>query len=180
MKLVTLFRQAAKKTWGKIHGVGVWEPSTSLFERNNLAHIVHKIITLGVVAISDDFLEKYPEATTQFLVALMKAWTYFVTYQDQVNQWYIKDARLAYSRPEILQSASLIDPNINAKTIQEIDLRLSPDNIKTLEVAAQWAFERGFTKTLANMSQAVNQEFLSNASAVIEKDGFDIKTVEIK
>lgn len=157
----------------------MWEPSTSLFELNNLARVVDKTITLGVVAISDEFMEKYPEETTLFLVALIKAWAYFATNQEQVNQWYIDDARLTY-KPEILKAASSIEPNINAKTIKAIDLRLTPDHIKTLEIAANWSFERGFTKVLANMPQAVNLMFLNNAIEIINKEGFDIKTVEVR
>ena len=172
LEISNVVQAGGEKTWGKIDGVAVWEPSTSLFEINDLARIVDKTITLGVVAISNDFIEKHPEATTQFLVAVMEAWTYFATHQDQVNQWYIEDARLTYS-PEILQLASSIEPNIKAKTIQEIDLSLTPDNIKALETAAQWAFDSGFTKNKANISQAVEQKFLNQASTAVEKERFD-------
>ncbi|HAB52028.1 MAG TPA: hypothetical protein DCE80_07655 [Ignavibacteriales bacterium] len=179
LEISNVVQAGGEKSWGKIDGVAVWEPSTSLFELNNLARVVDKTITLGVVAISDEFMGKYPEETSQFLVALIKAWACFATNQEQVNQWYIDDARLTY-KPEILKAASSIEPNINAKTIKAIDLHLTPNHIKTLEIAANWSFERGFTKVLANMPQAVNQMFLNNAIEIINKEGFDIKTVEVR
>jgi sulfonate transport system substrate-binding protein len=179
LEISNVVQAGGEKSWGKIDGVAVWEPSTSLFERNNLARIVDYTITLGVVAISDEFMEKHPEAATQFLVALIKAWAYFATHQEQANKWYIDDARLSY-KPEILKAASSIEPNINAKTVKDIDLSLTSGHIKTLEIAAQWSFERGFTKALANMPQAVNQAFLGKAIAIVEKEGFDVNAVEVR
>lgn len=179
LEISNVVQAGGENTWGKIDGVAVWEPSTSLFEMKKLARVVDKTITLGVVAISDEFMDKHPIATTQFLVALLKAWAYFSTHQEQVNQWYIGDARLPYS-PEILKSASSIEPNANAKTIQDINLNLTSEHIKTLEVAAKWSFERGFTKALANMSQAVNYTFLRNANELINKEGFDVTKVKVK
>ena len=159
--------------------MGVWEPSTSLFESNKLARIVDFTKTLGVVAISEDFIKKHPEETTKFLASLVESWYYYSANQDKVNKWYIDDAKLSYS-PDLLKAATSIEPNINAKTINDIDLSLSKDHINTLEVAAKWAFERKFVKSSATISNAVDLSFLNNALANIKKDGFDITKMEVK
>ncbi|MCX6580144.1 MAG: NrtA/SsuA/CpmA family ABC transporter substrate-binding protein [Candidatus Aminicenantes bacterium] len=162
LEISNVVQSGGDKSWGKIDAVGVWEPSTSLFEANKLARVVDYTRTLGVVAISDDFMAKHPGETVKFLRAILEAWAYFAAHTDQVNQWYIKDAKLSYT-PEILKMAASVEPNYNAKSIKDIDLDLNDEHIKTLEKGAEWSFERGFSKTIAQMRPAVDTSFLAKA-----------------
>ena len=137
LEISNIVQAGGDKSWGNIDGITVWEPSTSLFEAKKLARIIDTTITLGVVAISEDFITKHPTETTKFLVSLIQSWDYFATHQDEANKWYLKDTHFSYS-PQILKQASAVDPNINAKSIGDIDLYLTQNHINTLKVAAQW------------------------------------------
>jgi len=176
LEISNIVQTGDKTRWGNIDAVGVWEPSTSLFELKKLAKIVDFTKTLGVVAISEDFINKHPKETVKFLISLVESWYYFSANQNKVNKWYIDDAKLPYSS-ELLKAASSIDPNINAKNINDIDLSISQDNINTLGIAAKWAYERKFVKSTAIISNAVDLSFLNKATATIKKDGFDINKI---
>lgn len=179
LEISNVVQSGGDKTWGKIDGVGVWEPSTSLFETTKLARIVDFTNTLGVIAVSEDFINKYPEAVTNFLTAVIESWQYFATHQQEVNKWYIDDARLSYS-PDVLSKASSIEPNMNAKSINEIDLSLSPDNIQTLNIAAKWSYERGYSNNVTVIDQAIDQTFLINANKFIKDKELDGLRINIK
>ena len=155
----------------------VWEPSTSLFEINHLARIIDTTRTLGVVAMSQDFIDKHPEQVARFLTVLKESWAYFASNQDAVNKWYIDDAKLSYSF-EVLKKATSIEPNINVKNINYIDLSLSDENIKTIQNAAVWAYDRGFVKTQVNMLTAIDQSYLAKADSIIQKENFNINKIK--
>jgi sulfonate transport system substrate-binding protein len=179
LEISNLVQAGGEKSWGKIDAVGVWEPSTSLFELKKLARIVDSTRTLGVVAISDDFISKHPDATVQFMVAVLKAWAYFAAHTDQVNQWYIDDARLAYT-PDVLASAAKVEPNYAAKSVAEVDLSLTEEHIATLEKGAAWSYERGFSKAKAQMRPAIDQSFRERATQIMRASSFDPLTVRVE
>jgi MscS family membrane protein len=148
--------------WGSIDAVTVWEPSASLFELGGFARALSSTRTLGVVAVSEDFIANHPEAAVQFLIAVTRAWEYLSRHSDKVRQWYLDDAQLGYT-PEVLVSAAKVDPNFGAKSLGEIDLRLTEDHIATIERGATWARKRGYSKAEANVRQAVDQSLLNRA-----------------
>jgi len=163
LEISNVVQAGGDRSWGKIDAVAVWEPSTSLFELRKMARIVDFTRTLGVVAVSDEFLAQHREPAVRFLAATLDAWAYFATHTSEVNQWYIADAHLAYT-PDVLDSAARVEPNYAARSFKDIDLRLTDDHIATLGAAAAWANERGFAKAKVEMLPAVDLSLLEQAA----------------
>ncbi len=178
LEISNLVQAGGTKTWGKIAAVGVWEPTTSLFESQKLARVLDSARTLGVVAISDDFLTKHADASVHFLEAVLEAWAYYATHVDQVDQWYIADARLSYD-VSILKSAASIEPNQAAKNLKDIDLMLSEENIQTLDAGAAWAYQQHFTTVQPNVRAAVDLSFLARAVRASVAGSFDPSRVMV-
>jgi hypothetical protein len=82
----------------------------------------------------------------QLLAALIRAWEYVSYHSDTVTQWYIDDAQLGYTR-EALASAAKIDPNWSAKSLREIDLRLTEEHIADFERGAAWQYSTSTTNS---------------------------------
>ncbi|MCY3018361.1 MAG: ABC transporter substrate-binding protein [Planctomycetota bacterium] len=162
LEISSLVQAGGEKSWGKIDAVCVWDPSTSLFESKKLARVVDYTCALCVVAISDDFIAAHPDAAVDVVGAVVSAWAYFAAHADQVNQWYIEDARLTCT-PDILVMAAGVEPNYSAKSLKDIDLALTDEHIATLEKGAAWSCERGFAKAGVQMRPAVNRELLEKA-----------------
>lgn len=179
LEISNLVQAGGTQSWGKINAVGVWEPTTSLFELQKLARILDSTRTLGVVSVSDDFLTKYPDASVQFLEAVLEAWAYYATHVDQVNQWYITDARLSYDAA-ILRSAASVEPNQAAKSLKDVDLTLSEENIRTMEVGAAWAYQQHFTKVQPDVRAAVDQSILRRAVGASQAGSFELSQVGVK
>jgi ABC-type nitrate/sulfonate/bicarbonate transport system substrate-binding protein len=164
-------------TWGTIDAVAVWEPSVSSFELSGLARSVSTERTLGVVAVSEDFIADHPQAVVQFLAALMRAWNYLSHHFGKISQWYIDDAQLGYTR-EALSSAANIDPNWGAKSLNEIDLSLSEEHLASLQQGAAWQYEQDQTKSSFRILQAVDQGMLAEAMKKIAEARFeDVETI---
>lgn len=162
LEISNLVQAGGTGRWKEIDAVGVWEPTTSLFELKKLARVVDSTRTLGVIAMSEDFIAKNRPAAVAFLAAVIESWGYFATHTDEVNRWYIDDAKLSYSH-EVLASAAKVEPNYAAKTVGEIDLQLTEEHVATLERGAQWSLDRGFSKSKANMRAAVDTGLVADA-----------------
>jgi sulfonate transport system substrate-binding protein len=177
LEISNLVQVGGDSSWGTVDAVVVWEPTTSLFESKSLGRIVDFTVTLGVIAVSDEFLKSHPDASADLLVGVFEAWGYFATHTDEVNQWYVDDARLAYS-PAVLASAAKVEPNYAATNIQQVNLDLDANAIKSLEVASKWAFERGFTKNAPDIANCVRLDYLKDAAE--KKNQSDINFDDVK
>ena len=111
------------ETWAGLDAASVWEPDASSFELGGHTRSLSDTRALGVLAMSDEFIAENPQATVQFLVAIARAWDFFVRHTDTVMGWYNDDTHLGYS-PESLVKAVRIDPNFGAESLQDIDLEL--------------------------------------------------------
>ena len=154
--------------WSGIDAAVVWEPIVSRFEIEGLARSISSRRTLGVVAISDEFIASHPGATVRFLVALVRAWDFFARHPDEVMQWYIDDTHLDYTQEALV--AARLDTNFSASSIDEISLALDEKHIAALESGAAWARTAG--KGEVRIRESVDQTLLARARQIIAEERF--------
>jgi ABC-type nitrate/sulfonate/bicarbonate transport system substrate-binding protein len=155
--------------WDGIDAAVVWEPIISRFELEGLARSITSERYLGVIAVSEEFINKHPKSVVQLLVALMRSWEFFSRQPDRVMQWYIEDTRLDYT-PESLVAARL-DSNFDATSLNEISLAFSAGHIATLEQSAAWAKNAG--EGMVSISRAVDTNLLTAAMENIRTNQFE-------
>ncbi len=126
--------------WQYLDAASVWEPDASSFELEGVTRSLSDTQALGVLAMSDEFISAHPQAAVEFLVAITRAWDFFVGHTERVLQWYIDDTHLGYA-PQVLDKAVRIDPNFTAASPREIDLQLTEAHIATLATNAAWGVE---------------------------------------
>ncbi|MEH6607004.1 MAG: ABC transporter substrate-binding protein, partial [Pseudomonadales bacterium] len=155
-------------SWNGVDAALVWDPILSRFKQEGLARSITSGRYLGVVAVSEAFIDDHPEAVSQLLVALMRSWDFFSRHPDRVMEWYIDDARLDYS-PESLVSARL-DTNFSASSLNEVSLELTPEYLATLEAAAAWARDSG--EGSIQVSDAVDTGLLDTAMELVANNQY--------
>jgi hypothetical protein len=120
--------------------------------------------------MSDEFVSGHPEAAVQFLAALVRAWHFMSGDPERVMRWYNDDTHFDYE-PRALVAAVRMDPNFNATSPGDIDLRLSEDLIDTLERNAAWGVEEW--KDGSEIRRFVDQDLLTRAMREVESTGFE-------
>ena len=160
------------ESWGGIDAVAVWEPSVSRFEIEGLARSLGTARTIGLIAISDDFIVDHAEAAVQFLTAVLWAWDYLSRNADRVRQWYIDDIQLGYS-PEVLPYILEADLNFRATSPLDIHLKLTDEEIAGIEKSVAWGKERGYVKGKFQIREAIDQSLLAEATKAIVEDRFE-------
>jgi ABC-type nitrate/sulfonate/bicarbonate transport system substrate-binding protein/uncharacterized membrane protein (DUF485 family) len=161
--------------WDGIDAAVVWEPIVSRLALEGLSRSITARRYLGVVAVSEEFIDSHPEAVVQLLIALVRSWDFFSRHPDRVVQWYIDDTRLDYT-PEALVAARLdsnlrLDSNFAATSLNEINLELNEDHIATLERSARWARDSG--EGTIDLAKAVDTGLLAAAMKDIAENQFE-------
>jgi ABC-type nitrate/sulfonate/bicarbonate transport system substrate-binding protein len=158
------------ENWGDMDAAAVWEPHVSAFGLSGLTRNLSETPALGVVAMSDEFVSRNPDAATQFLVALTQAWHFFARNPERVLRWYNDDSQLEYTQQALLDAVK-IDPNFHAQSLQDIDLELDEELIAGLETNAAWGvngWEDG-----SQISQFIDRSLLSRATQEIADGHLD-------
>lgn len=132
--------EGSDETWEGFDAAAVWAPHSTAFELSGHARNLTDTPALGVVAISNEFMTKHPEATVQFLVGLVRAWDFFSRNPDRVMRWYNDDTQLDYTLESLL-SAVKLDSNFGVKSLNDISLELNQTHIDTLVQNAAWGVE---------------------------------------
>ena len=152
--------------WGDIDAAAIWEPHVSAFRLSGLTRNLSETLAIGVVAMSDEFISRHPDAATRLLVGLTQAWHFFARNPERVLRWYIDDTQLDYPQEALLEAVK-IDPNFRAPTLRDIDLALNEEHIASLEKHATWganAWQDG-----SRIRLFVDQSLLSRAKKEIAK-----------
>ena len=154
--------------WQDIDAALVWEPMLSNLELKGSARTIRSGRYLGVIAVSEDFIDDHPEAVTQLLVALTRSWKFFSDNPDRVMDWYIADTQLDYTRESLV--AARQDSDFTAESLSDIHLELTPAYISALETAAAWARDSG--EGFVDVANAIETSLLAAAMEQIADNQF--------
>ena len=152
---------------GSIDAIMSWDPYVEDFIQKKIARLVKaQLFTLAVI-MSDDFIQKNPAATVDFLIALKEAALYMATHKEQVNGWYSQLCRLDVKI--IDKSSQFNDIYCKAQTLRDIDIALPGDFIQVLENIAEFLFTEGLTSKRADIKNGVDLELIKKAEEKLNK-----------
>jgi len=164
---------------GGVDALASWDPNIAIFVSKGDARVLKSGVGLGVVYMSDDFIEKHRGAAISFLKAYIEAYYYYITHQAQANDWFAKEARIEFD-PSLLNVAASFEPNMKAHTLSQIDVGIHPQDIKTMEDGAKFAFTLRLTATKPDMAAVVDTTLLSEAEKQVSRSNFGSSKVEVQ
>lgn len=176
LEIQKLVGAGGREKWGKFDAVAVWEPDISLFQEDKSARLLSSHRAIYLVSVSDKFIANNRQAAIKFLQAIAQSWEFFNNARARVNQWYIDDSQFGFT-PACLNAAAKEDPNFNAKSLKDIDLRLDEQAFGILEVGAKWSHDHGYTQTVVPIRQNIDQTLLDAATKGIATGKFETPEV---
>ena len=150
--------------WEKFDAAAVWEPHASALVHSGLARSLESVRTLGLLAMSDEFIEANPAAAVGFLVAVARALHFAAHNIDRVLRWYVDDTHIGSSLTS-LREALRSDPNYAAASPHAVESELSEEIVKVLEANAAWginAWEDG-----REIRRSIDQSLMAEADQII-------------
>ncbi|MCX6911299.1 MAG: NrtA/SsuA/CpmA family ABC transporter substrate-binding protein [Verrucomicrobia bacterium] len=163
--------------WPKVDAFASWDHHIALYEKNGYARVLKPGAALGVVMMSQRFLQNHPQEAAAFVAAFKLGYFYYATHQDQVDRWFANAAGGKID-PNILRTVAAIEPNMRATTLADTDIAISPQHIGVLQGAADFAFSQALIKTKLSASASIRKEFAIEAESYLRTVGMSPKAVE--
>ncbi|MCC7531074.1 MAG: ABC transporter substrate-binding protein [Candidatus Melainabacteria bacterium] len=172
LEIQKLVESGGREKWGKFDAVALWDPDISMFQKDGAARVLSSHRAIHLISVSDKFINNNRPATIRFLEGVAQSWEFFNHFRERVNQWYIDDSQFGFTSAA-LNSAAKQDPNFDAKSLSDIELRLDDESLCLLDTGAKWSQENGYTQTVVPIRQAVDQTLLAAATKGIAGGHFE-------
>lgn len=162
LEQANVMQKGTAESWGEIDAFFSWDPTMAIVEKNGKARILQLIKTVTVTAMSDDFIAQHPVAAKNFLKAFMEAYLYYAQNQGQANQWFVDETK--FNQPfSVIDKMALLEKNLKAKNIQEIDVNLYKFHLQIMQAIADEAERSGLYPKAPKVAEQVNQQLLEEA-----------------
>jgi len=169
-----------KKKWkGNIDALVSWDPNIAIFQNKGFAKILKYDLGLAVVVMSEDFMNKYPEAASAFLSAYIEAYYYYVINQRTANKWFAEEARIQFD-PSILDIAASFEPNMKAQSIKSINVNITEDHVQSMQRGAEFGYSLKLTTVKPDMKTAIEGTLLPKALQKLQESPIDYSKVEVR
>ena len=148
--------------WGEVDAFASWDPTVVLLESKKLARVLEQKPALAVVAMSEAFISKNPEAVVRFLKSYRLAYAYYATHQAQANSWFVEETKTPLPLG-VLDAAASFERNMKAKSVADVQIGLSDEEIVAIQEGADFGLSQKLTLRSPNMREAIDQSFLRSA-----------------
>jgi len=157
-----IVQKGDNKSWGEIDALVGFDPTPAIFETKGMARMLHVGVVVSLVLMSDSYLTTHPEDAQRFLQALIQAWHYYATHQEQANAWFQQESRLQFD-PAVLDITASVEPNIKARSVGDLRMLLNPDDLNTVQSAAKFIHDAGMAATEVSISGHYNPNYMTAA-----------------
>lgn len=158
-----LVRDKEAVKWGEIDAMAGFDPTPAIFEEKGLVRNIKTGKVVSLIVMSDKFIKENPDAPVKFLKSFNGAYDYYRNNIDQANNWFISEAKLDIT-PKALEISSSVEPNIYAKTKDEIRIGFNDEDYKIMQDAADFIFEQKLVNAKINMKDHIDLDYLAKAS----------------
>ena len=162
---------------GGIDALGIWEPTTTIIESQGIGKVIDEKRYIGFVVVRKNIVENDPDAVVALIKSFIEANWYVANNRKQTDEWFAKRSNFD---KDLLEKIRIIEPNLDAKSINDISVTISQEDIALSQQVADQMFAEGLLQRKVNFSDRVNFELVKQATEEIRKAGSKINKVEIK
>ncbi len=124
--------------WGTIDALSGFDPTPAIFEAKDLIRVLDVGKVCSLVLMNENFIAKHTGVAEQFMQALFDAYDYYRQNSQQANEWFMKEAGLKGVSHKACDVAASIEPNVSAKSRNDIRVTLTEEDYLILEQAAEF------------------------------------------
>ena len=162
---------------GGIDALGTWEPTATIIEGKNIGKSIDEKRYPGFITVRKSLVDNYPEKIVALIKSLMDANLYVALNREQTDMWFAKRSGFDL---DLLKKIRIIEPNLNAKKIEDISIEISSDDISVSQQVADHMYESGLIKRSIDFNKHVNLELAKKATEEIQKSGSFINQIKLK
>lgn len=165
---------------GKVEAFFTWDPWSAMFELSGLATTISQNLTPAMILQAHkSIVDKKPDVVRRVLKAHSEALFYASQNHDLVNGWY-RTLEPAKSIPlAAIEKASAYDPQWTAKSLANIKVGLSPDEVGRMDAMAKWGVSEKLLARMPDVKSIVNTALGESVDKELATSTFDPKSVKV-
>jgi len=162
---MNVIQKGNDKTWGSFAAFSTWDPPLAELEYSKNARAVDYGLVTSVIVMSEDFINKHPNAVVSFLKSYIKACFYYAQNQEEANKMFKEKSKLDFDLG-VLDLAASVEPNVQAAQLGDININLSAEDIAVIQSGADFIFKQKLTDNhIENVNQYIDLTYLEQAMA---------------
>jgi ABC-type nitrate/sulfonate/bicarbonate transport system substrate-binding protein len=157
-----LVRDPKAEKWGEIDAMAGFDPTPAIFEEKGLVRNLHTENVVSLILVSNNLIERDPDAVVRFLRSFQGAYDYYRTNVMEADAWFVAESGLDIT-PTALAIASSAEPNLKVESKDDISISLSEGDYKIMQEAADFIFDQGLVKEKVAMRDHTDTSYLEKA-----------------
>ena len=174
----SVVQKGNRKSWGDIDAMVGFDPIPALLEANGAARMLHIGRPVSLVLLSNRFLADHPAATRRVLAGYLAAWLYYATHTSVANAWFQKESRLLFD-PKILDICASVEPNAQAKSLDDLRPTLSAEDKLVLQQAAQFVHRLNPNLPEIDVTKHIDEGSVKAAMTELKASGWQPGTIKV-
>ena len=166
--------QAMKQ--GAVDAVGTWEPQTSKLVTGGVGRVIDEDRHVGFLTVSKKVAENYPQEVIALIESYAEANWYVAQHRKQTDTWFA--ARSGFTLAD-LASIKVIEPNLEARSIQEVKLELTDADLTKTQNVADEMLASGLIRRPLNIRSRANTTFSVKAMSELHETGSKAALIQL-
>jgi sulfonate transport system substrate-binding protein len=160
---------------GGVDAIGIWEPNATIIESKNIGTVFDEKAYIGLLTVRKSLVDNHPEEVIALIKCIIEANLYVAKNRGQTDNWFAERSNFD---KEILKKIRIIEPNLNAKSIGDISVDLTPEDIVECQKVADKMFENDLIKKKINLNERLNSELAKIAKKQLIESGSKQNSIE--
>jgi ABC-type nitrate/sulfonate/bicarbonate transport system substrate-binding protein len=148
---------AAALSANQVDGVGWGKATLVALESKGLAHEIVCVKDYAIITMSKDFIKNNPTTAKAFIDSIKESSLYFALNQEEVYSWVAEDAKMDLG---VVKKISYSETNFDAKTLSDVDLSLSVEDILEIQSRVDFSKEQKILKNGFDFNSKVNMSLI--------------------
>lgn len=152
---------------GEIDAVATWEPQTAIALDKAKGTVIDEDIHVGFLTVRKSLAEKYPDKVVALIKSYMEANLFAAKNRRIVDQWFVEKSQFD---PDLVARIKVIEPNVNARTIEDVDLNITNDDFIRSQKVADIMFINSLTPSRVELRKRADMQYLQKAIEELTKE----------
>jgi len=161
---------------GGIDALGTWEPNSTTIESQGLGKVIDEKRYIGFIAVRKSIVENDPDQVVAFIKSFIEANWYVANNRKQTDEWFAKRSNFDL---DLLNKIRIIEPNLNAKSIEDISVTISQEDIAESQQVADYMFASDLLPRKVNFAERINFDLAKQATEEIRKSGSQVNKIKL-
>lgn len=145
---------------GGVDAIGIWEPNATIIESKDIGTVFDEKAYIGLLTVRKSIIVNHPEEVVKLIKSIIEANLYVAKNREQTDKWFAERSNFD---KELLKKIRIIEPNLNANSLKDISVELTPDDISECQKVADKMFESDLIKRKINLKERLNLDLAKEA-----------------